>query len=208
VNRPLASNWGYSDFDVRHVFVASHVWRIPVGRGRAYASSLGAAADGIIGGWSLSGILAVRTGSAFDVTLGADVNDDGFSNDRPALIGNASLDSIYAGDSAARTQFLAPSAQARQTLWEAANVLDPFAPIERGFYHGPTTWTYDLSVSKAFSFTERVSLNIEANAFNLFNHTNFGNPNSNLRSSFFGTVSSTVGLLNPRQIQLGVKLRF
>jgi hypothetical protein len=208
VDRPRAADWGYSDFDLRHALILSHYVELPFGRGRRFLSSGRRLANVVLGGWSFSGILAVRSGSPFEVNLGTDVNDDGFATDRPMLASGASLDSIYARGTLDKTQFLIPSAQAQQSLITPQPVTDPFNAIERNYFHGPSTWAYDTSLAKRFTITERMNLGFEANAFNLFNHTNLGNPNANVRSSFFGSITGTVGLLNPRQIQFGLKLTF
>jgi hypothetical protein len=43
--------------------------------------------DGVLGGWSIAGIAILRSGTPFNVTLGSDANDDGATDDRPALVG-------------------------------------------------------------------------------------------------------------------------
>jgi hypothetical protein len=208
VDRPRAADWGYSDFDLRHALILSHYVELPVGRGRRFLNSGRGIANAVLGGWSYSGILAIRSGSPFDVNLGSDLNDDGFATDRPMLASGTSLDSIYANGTLDKTQFLIPSAQAQQSLVTPQPVTDPFNAIERNYFHGPLTWAYDTSLAKRFAITERMNLGFEANVFNLFNHTNLGSPNPNVRSAFFGSITGTVGLLNPRQIQLGLKLAF
>jgi len=66
-------------------------------------------------------------------------------------------------------------------------------------------------MSKTFKFTERVSMKFDANAFNVFNRTNFilatagGGANNKYTSSNFGQAAGT---LNPRVMQFGVKFAF
>jgi hypothetical protein len=57
-----ASNYGNSDFDIRHLVNASAVWQMPFGRGRKYMSGANAFQDAVLGGWQLSSIYRWNTG--------------------------------------------------------------------------------------------------------------------------------------------------
>ena len=61
---PLRQQDSYanSDFDVRHIINANAVWELPLGRGRQFFSGVGRVANGIIGGWQLSGIFRWNSG--------------------------------------------------------------------------------------------------------------------------------------------------
>ena len=43
-------------FDVRHRFVMTNIWELPIGRGKAWLGGIGPAADRFIGGWTISAI--------------------------------------------------------------------------------------------------------------------------------------------------------
>ena len=68
-----------------------------------------------------------------------------------------------------------------------------------------------MTLSKIFRLTERFSLKFESQAFNIFNRANFllatqgGGAHNNINDSLFGAAAGT---LNPRQLQLGLKLSF
>ena len=82
----------------------------------------------------------------------------------------------------------------------------------------------DLSLRKNIRITERVSLSLGAQTYNLMNHANFANPSplagANLSSPNFGVSTSMVnqgygGGLNsvyrtggPRSMELSIKLQF
>ena len=75
-------------------------------------------------------------------------------------------------------------------------------------------WQFDASLSKNFDLTERARLQFRAEAFNLLNRVNFLAPSSTCSAwtaqgvcttGAFGTITST---LDPRLIQLGLKLSF
>jgi hypothetical protein len=208
VQRPLDSEYGRSENDAPHVAAISYLWELPVGRGRRAWSSMPRALDGIIGGWNLSGLTAVRSGNVFDVQLGQDVNDDGAFNDRPALASGATLDGVRRTSALDKTQWLLPQADARALLTVPGNVTDPFATIQRNAFRAPTLVVFDMSLNKRFRLTEKIGLGFDANFFNLFNRANFRPPVNTLTSPFFGQIQATAVNSTPRQMQFGLKLTF
>jgi hypothetical protein len=82
-----------------------------------------------------------------------------------------------------------------------------FGNSGRNILRGPGEWTFDTAVARVFRIREITSLEFRIEAFNLFNHPDFGLPGSELTSpGTFGVISSTV--VNPRILQLALKLRF
>jgi len=83
--------------------------------------------------------------------------------------------------------------------------------LARNTFVGPGQWYADMTLSKTFKFTERVSLKFDAQAFNIFNHANFllatagGGAHNKLSDSAFGQAAGT---LNARNMQFGLKLSF
>jgi len=101
--------------------------------------------------------------------------------------------------------------------------------VESGtnFLFGPGINNTDLSLQKSFQIKERMSVELRADAFNVFNHTQFSGYNTSLTfagittnaitNAFlkpdgtinnlngFGTVS---GARDPRILQLGMRVRF
>jgi hypothetical protein len=206
VQRPFAADRGPSTFDVRHTVSFSHVVELPFGRGRRWVNR-GGFLEAVAGGWSISGIVGIRSGLAFTPLLGSDVNDDGdATTDRPALVNGATLSSLYNLDG--RTQFLLPQSAARERLGLPADVTKPELAVGRSSLRGPWLQQYDVSLQKRVHVTESVVLGIEANAFNVFNRTNFDVPNANLSSAFFGQITSTFFGSTARQIQFGARLSF
>jgi hypothetical protein len=79
-----------------------------------------------------------------------------------------------------------------------------------GAVTGPGTQEVSVSVYRTFSYKERLSLRIGAAATNLFNHPNYGLPNTQLGTSAFGTINNlqTAEDTGPRAIQLGGRFTF
>jgi len=76
----------------------------------------------------------------------------------------------------------------------------------KGYLRGPGFWNVDLSLSRNVNLAagRRVELRIEA--FNLFNHVNWGNPNTQLGNANAGRITGTSG--DPRIMQFAVKYNF
>jgi hypothetical protein len=80
----------------------------------------------------------------------------------------------------------------------------------------PASVNADMALSKHFKFHERLDAELRLDAFNVFNHVNFGNPNTNIFSPLFGQVSTTQGPTTsnpsgsggPRVLQIALHFRF
>ena len=204
--RPRTADWGAAAGIPRHALAASHIIELPFGPGRRWLSDAPRLVTALVGGWSASGVLVMRSGDPFDLRLGADANDDGDVSDRPALVGG-SLGDLYASNGE-RTQFLVPRDRALGILGSPAVASDPFAVVARNAMTGPAIWSYDVSLRKRLDLSQRVAIAVEVNAFNVFNHANLGAPVATLSDARFGRVVATAAGTTARQIQLGARLTF
>jgi hypothetical protein len=89
----------------------------------------------------------------------------------------------------------------------------------RNFARGLGAWQMDLAMRREFSIRERLKLQFRAEAFNVFNHPNFGTINSTFGQETFGQASATLanslGILSPlyqqggpRSLQFALRLMF
>lgn len=81
----------------------------------------------------------------------------------------------------------------------------PYGTVPRNFLRGPGYVNLDFEVAKTTKLTERVSMQLRAEMFNIFNHANFRVPDGNINDTTFGQVTSTY---DPRIIQLAVRFAF
>ena len=88
--------------------------------------------------------------------------------------------------------------------------LATYGTLSRNFLRGPGIVNVDLTVSKTTAITERVKLEIRGEFFNIFNHAEFANPDTNIGSGTFGQILNTgvPGDPRPRIIQLAGRLTF
>jgi len=144
----------------------------------------------ILGGWKFSDLTTVRSGSSFSPSLtGSNLGP----NSRP----NVMQANYYPAHKTVQ-QWLNPNA---------------FAPPNNGFYGnapnglllGPGLVDFDMTLHKAFHIYESSVIEFRAEAFNVFNHPNFNNPNGQVGSSAFGTISSA---RDPRILELALRFGF
>jgi hypothetical protein len=196
INDPfnLASMRGRSNFDVGQRLVLSGGWELPFGKGRSYLNSIPRAADAVIGGWQLGGILTLQGGFPFTPSMSSDPANVGFAYARrPDVIGTGKVDSCTAARCFNIADFRVP---ARYTIGNAG----------RNILRGPGMVNLDFSLFKNFNFTERIYLQFRAEAFNALNHTQFNNPNTNIElpnsgGRIFSAKDARIG-------QFGLKLYF
>jgi Carboxypeptidase regulatory-like domain/TonB dependent receptor len=212
--------YGNSDFDVRHRFVASSIYELPFGHGKHFLGNASGFADQVVGGWQVLNIFSVSSGNWFTVldSNGNFANADGGAggvSQRPDLVG----DPNKAGPVAANPGCVAPARiHTQASFFNTCAFADPalgsFGDVGRNTIQGPGYVSWDFSMIKGFHTSERTNLEFRAEFFNLPNHTNFlfaasgpqnGNNSTSLGTSQFGSLTAARA---PRQIQFALKFSF
>jgi hypothetical protein len=190
------NDYGPATWDREHTVTFTHNLDIPVGRGRRWTLGNHAVADAILGGWRLSGVHTFGTGLAFTPTVANAplLNDPDFSQVRADVIGNPSVPNPSASEWFNVAAFSEPQQPFRQ------------GTAGRNSLRGPKQTESDLSLSKNLLLSERYRLELRADAFNVFNHVNLGNPSSQVDSSGAGQI--TYIQLPMRQMQFGLHFQF
>jgi len=197
-----------ADFDVRHTFTANTVLELPFGKGRHFLNSNGPA-NAVLGGWQMSGLGTFRSGNPVNVTM---------SRPASALLDGLSLqnNSSYQRPNYMSGVSVVPANQTISNWINAAAFSTPangtWGNAGRNLIRGPQFWQADISLTKHMRISEKLGLTFRADAFNVFNRAQFGDPSGNLSSSSFGTITSTVnngtvtGSGTPRQFQFSLRL--
>jgi hypothetical protein len=204
-----SSNRASSSFDQRHIFSFSYVWDLPFFKSPGLTRTL-------LGGWQYSGITQFSTGSPYSVVFSGDnagvANGIG-STSRADLVGdpNSGFSDSPIPDNG--PLFANPDAFA------APRGLT-FGNSGRNILRNPHRINFDMALFKHFSFTERMGLEFRAEAFNVFNHTQWGPVagDSGSAASNVGASNNTfdsgdsflrsTSTHNPRILQLGLKFIF
>ena len=220
-------NYGPSGFNRPHRFVISYVYSLPSLTKSTY---LGEA----INGWQLSGVTTVQSGQSLTFLATNTSNAYGITSDRAELatpgVGVAGPGSCGIGRSFVNPGRLesklnnyfnkncfayTSAAQTTAAFASVANVTPgrtatDFGNSGVGITTGPSQFNFDMALAKTFGLPrlgERTDVLFRTEAFNVFNHPQFGNPgNSVTTNSTFGVISTTV--VNPRVLQLALKIEF
>src|SRR5271155_298316 len=178
-------NYGPSDYDVRHYFSSSYVWELPVRRalfGHGWAP--------LVDGWQVAGTIFVRSGlpySVFDGGLDGLLSAQGYGGSvLPQFLGGPTS---RCGEGAATG--VMPCLTTAQFVPSTTET--NFVGGLRNKFRGPGYWNTDFTVQKQTQIPhwERGQFGLAFQFFNLFNHSNFAQPNNDLTGAL-GSIASTV----------------
>jgi hypothetical protein len=201
-------DYGPSDFDVDHRFVASYVYQLPIGRGKRYLGGMSRVANAFVGGWQLSGVTTFQKGFPYSIA----------ATDTSSLLGTFFQRANQVCD---------PNSGFTKSINEWFNTscfVNPapgvYGTTKRNYLRSPGINNWDMGIGKTFAFTERVGFQFRVDTFNTFNHAQwavppggligFGtggnsNPGTQLGSATFGQITSAAP---GRQVQFSGKLTF
>jgi hypothetical protein len=198
-----ASNYGNSDYDIRHLVNGDFVFNPEFHKSGPI--------KWLINGWQFSGKAFWRTGLPYTILDG---NIDGLivqggdvSTTAPpaTVIGNAQPGGCGKSNASFDLQGV-PGCLSGAGLLDTATAFNNWLSVPgaaalasypaqaRNQYRGPHYFDMDLNLFKNFKIGERFNFAIGAQAFNAFNHPNFGLPNAN-----FFTGDPTFGAINTMQ---------
>lgn len=195
--------YGVCNYDINHNFVTSGVYDLPFGRGKTFLGSRSGIVQGLVGNWGLSGVGTLQSGLPFTLTISSDPANTGLGSQRPNITGK-------------------PQMVRRPNCWyyNSRNASCPAGGSD--FVSVPQQYTYgnggtntmrndglvqfDFSVLKRFQFTETRHLEFRGSFFNVFNHTTFATPVTNIDSSSAGQITSTLNAA--RSIEVAGKFYF
>jgi hypothetical protein len=210
-----AANRASSTFDQRHVVNAGYVWDLPFFKEQGLTHSL-------LGGWQYSGVFSFATGSPFTVAYFAD--NAGVAN---GITSYASYANVI-GDPNQGIPRVAGALQLYNPNAFTAPTALTFGDAGRNSLRNPRRTNFDMALFKHFAIKESMAFEFRAEAFNIFNHTQFGYvagdggsaaSNSNLNSGTNSCGAAPCGTAgdqflqvlsahNARILQLGLKFIF
>ena len=191
-----------ADQDIPHSLVFNYVWQLP------FFDKTTGFAKVFLKGWQVNGISVFRSGRPINVCLqndNAGLGDSGIC-ERPDIIGNPIL------DKSKRTLN-----QWFNTAAFANPALGTFGNGGRNPVRGSGINNWDLSIFKVtdipwfgrhstWNAAESAKIEFRAEMFNVWNHTQYGDPGGTFGDPNFGVIT---GLgINPREIQFGLRLEF
>jgi hypothetical protein len=210
-----------SNFDIRQRFVWTFTYLAPDMGSRKWLGS----------GWSVSGVVSVADGQPYNVNylFEGDFNGSGEFFGRPDLVGDPFAGTRTPSRILNLSAFQVPCSFNPATVGCTGN--QHFGNLGRNAFVGPDYRNFDFSLAKDTKLSERLTMQLRVNFYNLFNHPNFANPlwptfgvdflqngfDSTGRGVGFlpATTTPDVGTGNPflgnggsRNIELAAKFRF
>jgi hypothetical protein len=196
------ADYARCDFDLTDAANVSLVYDLPK------AASLHGPVGKVINGWSFTTIFTERSGLPFSVLSGRD-------NSLTGAPLNDLADQIR--PDANRPSGVNKVHEYFDTSAFTVNAIGTFGNTQRNTLIGPGAADFDIGLIKQTPITERLGLQFRAEAFNVFNHSNFANPVNTVTAVNFGKITSTVAsggasgtasVGDPRVLQFALKFSF
>jgi hypothetical protein len=192
-------NYSVTSYNRTHTFVESAVYELPFGKGKQWLHS--GWASWIAGGWQVSSVLTFMSGRPLDFNAsGNSLNSPGT---RQTPFETAPFHVLGGIDT---SPWFDPSAFCGIGTTACPASAPIMGNVRRYSYAGPRLFNLDAGAFRRFTLTERVDMEVRAEAFSVTNTPQFDLPNANVSSATFGFIKGTVG--GNRTVQLGAKITF
>lgn len=210
--------WGNSYYNRPQVFVATGNWDLPVGKGKALLGGSNRLLDEIVGGFSVNASVTAASGLPFTPGYTNCSADEDVSICRPSRAYSGVSFGLGAG-SLDTTSHTVKYFDSVDTLSSNGQVSGPYkrpdagtlGDIQRDELFGPGMVNTDAAVAKKFTINERVTAQFRAEAFNLFNHPNLGQPGTTVDTSSGGLITDIVASqdgTSMRRVQFALRFDF
>jgi hypothetical protein len=219
-------------FNRTHSWKANGLWELPFGPGKSFGRNSHGILGQVLGGWQTGSIFILQSGAPLSLSAAGAFN--GAGNNTPVAVSDVSnsLGQVrrvgngvvyFDGLKQVADPYIAQittlnGIQSRSTLFAITDasgklLLQNPQPGQLGsvaprFFTGPGLFQIDLNLLKRFKFKERYDFEIRADAINVTNTVNFGNPDTNINSQTFGRITGTNGDSTPRVVVLSGRFNF
>jgi hypothetical protein len=200
---PHVCEWGLSRDDTPHVFLVGFTWEVPFGKNMSSG-----AGRYILGGWNIGGALRYESGRPMNITMDNPLGGILFNGQRrPNRVKGVSAVKRGSNFNPLVDNYFNAAAWEDPLLDPAtSNPLLGNAPRRDGSVRAFPTYNEDINIFKVFPIKERFNLRFETQLGNIFNRTDFCDPNGNFSAGSFGTVNTQCN--QPRSIQFGLRLQY
>jgi hypothetical protein len=200
-NRPLGR--GNENYTPHTQVIVVQDFEIPYGKGHFFGGHAGTLSNGLLAGWRVSGVTTALSGQPFGVGIGTYPSGYAFPSVGPNFPDRGTV-SPYSGAAHNRTQWY-KGGLGSAFLLPAANTFGNY-----GFnnLYGPSFVNQDIAASKSVKVAERYNFTLRTDAFNVFNHTNLGLPDTTVTDAIAGKITSLATGANMRRLQFALRMEF
>lgn len=201
-NNNIKAERGNGSGDIRNNFSFNLMYDLPMGNGYSFLQGSPKFISALVSGWQVDALGIIHSGIADNIYLGTNTYGNGdYTNQRPNFVPGAAH---YVHGRSWR-QYFNPDAWSTPAEYT-------FGDSPRNGVYGPGFAQVDSALVKQTPLAEGKSLEFRAEFFNMFNHPNFGQPDSTYGDSTFGQIYSTfgktIGLGTERQIEFALKFHY
>jgi len=186
--------------DTPHRLTAAIIFDLPVGKDRPIGGAMNPVLDGILGGWSLNGVVTFQSGQPLAIFNSEGLLVDG--NQRPNVI----CPQLKTGLSYREAAETGGAVLNQDCFSNPGDNIPGNAPRYFSNLRGDGIRNLDASLTKEFTIREGKILQVRAEMFNAFNHQRFAFPDVGSDDGALGTVTSTTN--NFRRMQFGARFQF
>jgi len=225
----LRSARGPSGYDVTHFFSWANVYQLPFGKGKKFLSS--GPLSWILGNWESDSILQARSGIPYNLQVGGDIAN--LKGSAPS-IGTYGRPTVISDPFAAGPVMANPDPKCHTTVSQGGSAPDSvlnktnyfnpcaftqpqgsFGNLGRNAFRGPAVWNMDFGMMKNFPIGEVTAIQLQFQAFNVFNVQNWEAPSQVTINSSGTTINAKAGQITglaqgttPREMQFGLRFVF
>ena len=185
---PISNDATLASFNMKHQFVASGSYALPVGQGKDFLGNINRWEDLIVGGWSVNGILTFDSGPP--QTIWSQINTGADISAWAVVVPGVSKYRGGIGSYYNPAAFKDPPVVSAVGQTDLSPLGGPGAQV-----NGPGYKDFDFSLFKSFRITEGTRAEFRAEAFNLTNTPSFGLPSNTDYNdeTNFGKITGTQG---------------
>ncbi|WP_263384652.1 TonB-dependent receptor [Granulicella arctica] len=220
-------SYGPNDTNRAHVLVFSSVYQLPFGKNGMYLRSSNRLINGLVSGYTVSGNTTWESGLPFTPTYAecgsdqdidknfagpgttSDCRPDGNAHNLPTNVGGLNP---VTHSRAYFTPVAALTSGASVTTAFQRPAFGTFGNVGRNSLRGPHDYFADASLSKDIPLSERFHGQLQAQAFNVFNHAALGVPSASQARCVDCSTGGVITGLEPnntmRQLQFSGKIQF
>jgi hypothetical protein len=183
-------NYGAASFDRTHNLQVYGVLQVPFGKGQPWLTT--GVANAVLGGWQISPVISLETGTPFTVAANASplaANGSSQTADQVGTYHTVGGQPLPTGPSCAATDLSCHYFDPTAFAVPAAGV---YGNTNRDAFRGPGYFNMNLSLARQFKITERFGLQFRADAMSFTNTPHFNNPNATAGAANFGVITSTL----------------